>query len=409
MKRLGNIYKDVVDVDLVISDIIDGTKFKRGKRKVRWLLHDQSIVKEHPELYHQIDRAKARKYAQYLVNLLESGAWRHKKPRHLRRYCQNRTHGGGKWRNLSVPCLDDHIIAHMVVRASERAFMRGMHPHCCGSVPGRGIKHVVKTVSRWLKGDKECRYFVKLDIRHFFENIDRRLMKATLRKVIKDKQVLDIFDQIIDSDDTACPIGYYTSPWFANLFLQDFDHFIEQGLYKERRGKRIKYARHYLRYVDDMLLVGTCKGDLLKAIKAIKRYLMDNYGLEIKDNWEIKAIGKHEIVDGKWRLKPGTYWCDIGGYKFCKDSVILRDGIYLSTTRLVRRMAKKGYYALHDCESLNSRIGWSMHCDNHNLLNDKIKPYVDLDRVRKVVSICGQGRKTAKLLSLPRSNIPETT
>lgn len=389
MKRLGNIWKDVINIDLVVNDIIEGTKYKRGKKEVQKLLYDQSVVNEHPELYHQIDLAKAREYAKYLVNLLETGQWKHKKPKHMRRFCRNKTHGKGKWRDLSVPFLDDHIISHMVVRASEKAFMRGMHPHCCGSVPGRGIKHIVKTVSRWMRGDKQCRYFVKLDIRHFFENIDGEIMKATLRRKIKDKRVLEIFDQIIDSDDTACPIGYYSSPWFANLYLQDFDYFIEQQLYKERRSKRIKYVRHYLRYIDDMLLIGTCKSDLVKAIDKIQKYLKDNYGLEIKKSWEIKMIGKHEIVDGKWKLKPNTYWCDIGGYKFCKDSTILRDGVYLSLTRLARRIKKKGYYTLHDAESLLSRIGWSKHCNNSILLNIKIKPYVNLNKAKKVVSKCG--------------------
>ena len=402
MKRLGNIYEDVIDIDLVVDDIIEATKYKRGKREVRRLLYDHQAIERHPELYHQIDPAKARRYAEYLVGMLENGEWKHKSQRHLHRFCRNRTHGKGKWRNLSVPSLDDHVIAHMAIRASTKAFMRGMHPHCCGSVPRRGIKHVVKTVSRWLKGDKECRYFVKLDIRHFFENIDRDMLKTALRRKIKDRHVIEIFDQIIDSDDTACPIGYYTSPWFANLFLQDFDYYVEQRLYKERRGKRIKYVRHYLRYVDDMLLIGTCKGDMIKAIKAIRRYLGTNYGLEVKESWEIKTIGKHEIIDGRRKLKPGTYWCDIGGYKFCKDSTILRDGIYLSTTRLARRMHKKGYYTPHDCESIISRVGWSTHCNNHNFLDRKINPYVDLERAKRRLSKCGQERKTGRLQSRQR-------
>lgn len=402
MKRLGNIYEDVINIDLVVGDIIEATKYKRGKRETRGLLYDHQTIERHPELYHQIDPAKARRYAEYLVDMLESGEWKHKSPKHLRRFCRNRTHGKGKWRNLSVPRLDDHVIAHMAIRASVKAFTRGMHPHCCGSVPQRGIKHVVKTVSRWLKGDKECRYFVKLDIRHFFENIDRDMLKNTLRRKIKDRRVIEIFDQIIDSDDTACPIGYYTSPWFANLLLQDFDYYVEQQLYKERRGKRIKYVRHYLRYVDDMLLIGTCKGDMLKAIQAIRHYLESNYGLEVKESWEIKAIGKHEIIDGRRRLKPGTYWCDIGGYKFCKDSTILRDGIYLSTTRLARRMHKRGYYTPHNCESIISRVGWSMHCNNHNFLSKKINPYVDLERAKRRLSKCGQEQKTGRSQSRQR-------
>ncbi|MBO5630889.1 MAG: RNA-directed DNA polymerase [Aeriscardovia sp.] len=395
MKRLGNIWNDVINVDLAVRDIVDGTKYKRGKHEVKKLLYDKDVVAEHPELWHQIDKAKAKEYAEYLIAMLEDGTWIHQRPKHRQQYCRNKTHGKGKWRKLSIPYLDDHIIAHMVIRASMKALTGGIHPHSCGSVPTRGIKHIYKTVKRWMQGDKECRYFVKLDIRHFFENITSDLLKAELRKRIKDEKVLHVFDQIIDSDDSACPVGYYTSPWLANLLLQDLDWFIEQQLYKERRGKRIKYVRHYLRYVDDMLLIGTCKGDMVKAIHEIQKFLKNHYNLEIKNSWEIKAIGKHEIVDGEWNLKPGTYWCDIGGYKFCKDSVIMRDGIYLGTKRLAKKMHKKGYYTLHECRSINSRIGWAKHCNSNNFIRNDIEPYIDINKTRKVVSTCGVSRETA--------------
>lgn len=99
---------------------------------------------------------------------------------------------------------------------------------------------------------------------------------------------------------------------------------------------------------------------------------------------------------GEWKLKPGTYWCDIGGYKFCKDSVIMRDGIYLGTKRLAKKMYKKGYYTLHECQSINSRIGWAKHCNSNNFIKNDIQPYVDINQTRKVVSVCGANQVTAK-------------
>ena len=65
-----------------------------------------------------------------------------------------------------------------------------MHPHCCGSVPGRGINHVVKTVSRWMQEDGQCRYFVKLDIRRFFDNIEKDILLQKLQEKIKDKDII---------------------------------------------------------------------------------------------------------------------------------------------------------------------------------------------------------------------------
>lgn len=75
MKRLSNIWNDVVSVDLTVQDIIDGTKYKRGKREVKKLLYDKDVVAEHPELWHQIDNEKAKEYAKYLIAMLEDGTW----------------------------------------------------------------------------------------------------------------------------------------------------------------------------------------------------------------------------------------------------------------------------------------------------------------------------------------------
>ena len=409
MKRLGNLWPDVTNPDNGLRAVVEGTRFKRYQREVQRLLYPEQAVAEDPTLYHRIDPAKGRLYAEKLCGELAAGTWKHRPPRHKRQFCRNRASSGGKWRDLYIPTLDDHIIAHMVMDASMDAFLRGMHPHSCGSVPGRGISHVNRCVKKWMKHDKELRYFVKLDIRKFFDTIDRDRLMGVLESKIKDKAVLNVFRQIIDSAPTACPEGYYTSPWLANLYIEELDWFAEQQLYKVRRGKRIKYIRHYLRYVDDILLLGTSRKDLEKAVRAIAKWLRDNRGLEIKPTWEIKAIGVHETVGGEWRLKPGTYWCDICGYKFCKDATILRDGIYLATRRLAKQMGKQKTYTVHQCASLNSRIGWASHCDSKSFVRLEIEPYVNLEATRRIISNVDKERKCRSDKTPGRGGQPGTS
>lgn len=393
MKRISNVWKDAIDKTNAYLALVNGTKNKRTKRQVKRFLYSEEDVAKNKSLWHNIDPKKGKPYANMLANRLETKTWVHNPPRHQRKYCANRASCKGKWRDLYIPGLDDHIMHHMIMSASMEAFTRGMHPHCCGSIPGRGIKHVIKTVSNWLENDLECRYFVKLDIRKFFDNIDREILMSKLERKIKDKDILWAHRQIIYSAPVACPVGYYPSPWYANLYLEELDWFIEQQLFKTRRGKRIKYARHSLRYVDDILLIGTSKSDLDKAVRAIQRYLDENYDLSIKPTWEIKKIGKHEFVDGKWRLRPGTYWCDIGGYKFCKDATVLRDGIFLSTQRLAKKMYKQGYYTDHQCRSINAKVAWAEHCDSLYFLRDRINPYVDINTTRRLISNVDKERK----------------
>ena len=393
MKRINNIWEKAIDRENGYISLVDGTKNKRGKREVQRLLYSDEAVLKDKTKWHLIDPKKGKAYAEVLCQRLESKTWIHRKPKYKRQYCRNRASSRGKWRDLYIPYLDDHIIHHMIMNASMEAFTRGMHPHCCGSVPGKGINHVIKTVSGWMRNDKQCRYFVKLDIIHFFDNIDADILKQKLRRKIKDKNILWSHDQTIDSAPVACPVGYYPSPWYANLYLEEFDWFVEQELFKNRRGKRIKYVRHYLRYVDDILLIGTSKKDLEKAVREIIQYLDKNYGLSIKNSWEIKKIGKHEMIDGKWRLKPDTYFCDIGGYKFCKDATIMRDGVYLSAKRLARKMSKSEYYTEHQCHAINAKVAWAEQCDSGKFLENDIFPYVNIKTTRRLVSRVDKLRK----------------
>ena len=371
MKRLKHTFEAVCDIENGIQAVIEGTKFKRGNRETRKLLSDDE--------YHRIDREKAKEFVIPIIESLKNRTWRHGEPRHRRQFCRNSSKKKGKWRDLHIPSLVDHTVGHMLVEANKQAFTKGMYPHSCGSVPGRGIKHIIDRVSWWFQHDKQCRYFVKLDIRKFFDSIDRDILKRKLAEKIKDKDTLWAFYQIIDSAPVACPVGYYTSPWFGNLYLEKLDWFIVQQLYKERRGKRINYVRHYIRYMDDILLIGTSKADLEKAIRAIQKELAD-INLTIKPNWEIKKIGKME--NGK--LKPGTYWCDIGGYKFCKDCVILRDGIFLSFRKLARQIRKCGYTP-HRCRAIMSKTGWAKHADSEKLIENEIKPYINIKNVRRYI------------------------
>ena len=373
MKRAGKLWDKFLEPGNALAAIMAGTQKKRGDRIVRQFLYSDEEVREDPSLYHQIDPKRAEPYIRELIEDLRMGRWQHRTP-----YCneivsKSQNKAGGKRRTVYVPCLRDHIVQHMVIQVCAEVFNRGMHPHCCGSVPGRGQYHVVKTAGRWFKRDRQCRYFVKLDIRHFFDSIRPELLMDVIKRKVKDQFILEIFYQIIHAAPTACPIGFYVSPILANLFLQDFDHFVEQELYKVRRGKRIKYVRHYMRYMDDMLLIGTSKADLYKAVREIRKYLR-TIGLEIKPEWEIKRIG----ID----------WCDYIGYRFSRDAVVLRRGIFLSAARLARKMGRAGYYTLKQCMSLNARIGWARHCDSRCFAERFIKPFVNIFITRRIIA-CG--------------------
>lgn len=101
----------------------------------------------------------------------------------------------------------------------------------CGSVPNRGAHYGKKYIERWIQRDKKnCKYVLKMDIRHFFESVDHDVLKAWLKKKIRDERMLYILELIIDGSEVGLPLGFYTSQWLSNFMLQPLDHFIKEQL-----------------------------------------------------------------------------------------------------------------------------------------------------------------------------------
>lgn len=376
MKRVGNLWDSFVSLDNGILAVHNGTQNKRTDYVVRRKLGYHDDLPEHKSM---LDPAKVKKYAQKLVDALKND-WHPAEMRHL---IVKPIYG--KKRNIDCPCLADHIIHWMLMQTIHDIVMRGMYEHSYGSIPGRGIDAARKTMEKWVRLDTKAKYFVKLDIRKFYEHIDHDLLKAAFRRVIKDSRMLDVIDKVIDCIPVGVPIGTYTLQWFANFFLQPLDHHIKQDMCKLRRGKRTNWVAHYLRYMDDMLLLGTSKRDLEKAVREVIRYCRDVLRLEVKDCWEIRRIAVDSNDKGS-----GIAPIDIVGYRFYRDHTEVRGSIFLHTSRLATRIEKRlrerNIVLLRDAEAVVSLVGWFEHADSKRFIDEYIKPRIDIGFMREVIS-----------------------
>lgn len=113
-----------------------------------------------------------------------------------------------------------------------------------------------------------------MDIRKFYPSVDPDILKAIIRKKIKDDDLLWLLDEIIDSAD-GVPIGNYLSQFFANLYMAYFDHWVKEEL----------KAKYYYRYADDIVLLSNSKEQLRSWLLAIKVYLTSMLKLKLKDNY----------------------------------------------------------------------------------------------------------------------------
>lgn len=110
-------------------------------------------------------------------------------------------------------------------------------------------------------------YFLKYDIRKYFEYIDHEILKNKLARVICDEKVLALLYVIIDSYEVTpgkgLPLGNQTSQWFALYYMDDLDRLIKEKL-------RIKY---YSRYMDDGLLIAHSKEELRQCLVMMTEYV----------------------------------------------------------------------------------------------------------------------------------------
>ena len=137
-------------------------------------------------------------------------------------------------------------------------------------------------------------YFLKCDIRKFFDNIDHEILKKRLDRVVDDKRTLRLLYHIIDSYEVTpgkgIPMGNQTSQWFALYYLDSLDRLVKEKL-------RIK---HYTRYMDDMILVSNIKDTLLNALQEMRK-LVGELHLEFNTKTQIFPIS-HGVEYLGWRF-----------------------------------------------------------------------------------------------------------
>lgn len=272
-------------------------------------------------------------------------------------------------------------IQHIVVKTLIPIFMHGMYEFSCGSVPERGIHYGKKYLEKFIKKNpKKIKYVLKLDIFHFYESVNLDLLKKRFEKIIKDKYMLKMIYFIIDSNvgifedgeriQSGLPIGFYTSQWFANYFLQPFDHYVKEEL----------KASFYMRYMDDIVIFGSNKKELKKIFLLIEKYL-SSLDLKVKENWQ---IFRFDYIDknGKRLGRP----VDFMGFKFYRDKTTIRKTIFLRACRVARRLKKKAKISWFDACRILSYIGWFRKTDSYCAYKKHIESNVNITACKKLIS-----------------------
>ncbi len=180
-------------------------------------------------------------------------------------------------------------------------------------IRARGMHMAAKAVQKGLRICSKLYlnpYVLKMDITKFFENINRNKVYELIRRKIKDKRVLSLTLDILNSSSCydektgiSLPIGNYTSQMFANIYLNELDRFIKDKL----------HVKYYWRYMDDMVLILENKECAKQSLSLITKFLHDeSVGLNVQLNSKTQLF----------RLSQGVNFC---GYKINVSRMRIRD------------------------------------------------------------------------------------
>ncbi|MCI9039830.1 MAG: RNA-directed DNA polymerase [Clostridia bacterium] len=252
---------------------------------------------------------KQEEYIMYLYQKLKDGTYRH----------------GGysefyvtepKLRRIEKSRYIDRIVHRWVVdNFLKEYFEKSFINQTYACIKNRGMHQASLDVQKAMKHCKRIwnnYYILKMDIRKYFDNIDKDILYSILNKKIKDKKLLWLLQEIIYSDcskrksdnlkkaNKGLPIGNYTSQLFANIYLNELDQYVKHKL-------KIKY---YFRYLDDVLLFTRTKKEAIQALKNISAFLQKKLKLELNE--------KTQIFKGE----QGINFC---GYKINEYRLKIRD------------------------------------------------------------------------------------
>jgi len=325
MKRVGNLYDKICTFEnLMEAD----EKARKGK------------LKSHGVIKHDKNRIENLKR---LSEMLCAGTYKTSKYEVFKIY-------EPKERDIyRLPYYPDRIVHHAVMNVLEPIWVSIFTADTYSCIKNRGIHAAANKVKRALREDpKGTTFCLKIDVRKFYPTINHDVLKLIIRQKLKDRRLLKLLDEVIDSAD-GVPIGNYLSQYFANLYLAYFDHWIKEE-------KDVKY---YFRYADDIVVLLPSKALLGILMEDIREYMGD-LKLHVKDNWQIFPVDSRGI--------------DFLGYVFYHTHTRMRKSI---KQRLCRRVAKLNKRKALTEEVFKREVcswwGWAKYCDSRNLINNLSK------------------------------------
>ncbi len=258
MKRHGDLWPQIIAFDNLLHAARQAQRGKRWRPNV--LEFNHNLENELVELHRELTAQTYQPGAYRTFHIVEP-----------------------KKRMISAAPYRDRVVHHALCNVITPIFERTFIDDNYANRTGYGTHRALR---RFTGFARSSRYVLQCDIRKYFPSIDHASLKEIIRRKIKCRDTLWLIETILDASNAqepvedffpgddlftpsarrrGLPIGNLTSQFFANVYLNGFDHFV-----KEELG-----VAKYVRYVDDFALFGDDHGWLAEARKKLEARLAD--------------------------------------------------------------------------------------------------------------------------------------
>lgn len=268
-----------------------------------------------------------------------------------------------KERIVHYPRLQDKVVQFNAHKILKKLYAPVYIKTTYACLEERGTYDAIRKIQhnmRYVRHKYGEAWIAKLDLRKYYYSIDREVTKRLYRKRVPKEETyfLEYLDMVVDSspepDGKGHPLGNVCSQDFGNITGNEIDQY----------AVRYRQYMHYVRYMDDIILVLPTKEEAKAAIADLEEFIAKNLHLETNE---------------KTRVFPVAQGVKTLGVRIYTTHILLQDRTIQSMKRRIKeidRKVKAGEMTEKQAQlEVNAWLGHARHTNSYKLCKKIFAPY----------------------------------